>query len=481
MEEAYRLGDHEAVAQFAAAASAYLDAEGRHREAIAEVEYGLVLTNAKPAQQAQMLRIRAWFELTAGDPATARISLDRARVASSVPADPEAVADLALRVALTDVIAVEAGAADRLAALTAPIQSGGLESLAALCKLWLGVARFNAGSLAHAAPWCNALGAHGAAQSNRWRVAEAQELARTLRLVREPAPPCAHPDAADPGGRGYIAEWLHAGNMAYSVLRFRGAGDSAGGAWSSAFRRLPAGYTSGGDGFVAALGAHLEGRYSVPITPPDTVTLLNAGSALASAEAVAIAGTQSAATAWATWFATRWPASLRTAVEWPASSTRVHGLLLARSGNLRGAVVRLRDSVRWTKDAGFEVEHAVSLIQLSELLALAPGGIGRQEWSTIRSEGRLRARALGVDAAAVADAAVSAASLGKFDTSRPRLTPREVEVLELFKTGQTYRGAGTVLGLDWRTVQTHAKNIYAKLEVKSKTGAVTRASELGLL
>ncbi|MBL9135082.1 MAG: response regulator transcription factor [Verrucomicrobiales bacterium] len=54
------------------------------------------------------------------------------------------------------------------------------------------------------------------------------------------------------------------------------------------------------------------------------------------------------------------------------------------------------------------------------------------------------------------------------------LTPREVEVLRGIATGSLPEEVGTALGISSRTVQTHLRNIYEKLQVHSRSQAVAR-------
>lgn len=61
------------------------------------------------------------------------------------------------------------------------------------------------------------------------------------------------------------------------------------------------------------------------------------------------------------------------------------------------------------------------------------------------------------------------------------LTPREQEVLRLAARGMTNRAIGLSLGISDRTVQGHLANIYAKLQVNSRTEAVTKALQMGLI
>ncbi len=55
------------------------------------------------------------------------------------------------------------------------------------------------------------------------------------------------------------------------------------------------------------------------------------------------------------------------------------------------------------------------------------------------------------------------------------LTPQETELLKLLVEGHHYKTAADVLGISVNTVSFHLKNIYAKLQVHSKSEAVARA------
>ncbi len=67
---------------------------------------------------------------------------------------------------------------------------------------------------------------------------------------------------------------------------------------------------------------------------------------------------------------------------------------------------------------------------------------------------------------------------GAADQVEP-LTPREIEVLRLVAQGMTNRAAGRELGISHRTVQGHLASIYDKLDVNSRTEAVTEALKRG--
>jgi DNA-binding NarL/FixJ family response regulator len=61
------------------------------------------------------------------------------------------------------------------------------------------------------------------------------------------------------------------------------------------------------------------------------------------------------------------------------------------------------------------------------------------------------------------------------------LSPRESEVLELISRGYAYAEIARLQGVTMHTVQTHIKNLYAKLAVHSRSEAVFEASRMGLL
>ncbi len=57
----------------------------------------------------------------------------------------------------------------------------------------------------------------------------------------------------------------------------------------------------------------------------------------------------------------------------------------------------------------------------------------------------------------------------------PQLTSRQRELLRLVATGHTNAQIARRLGLSEGTVRTHLKNVYTRLNVSSRTAAVTRA------
>lgn len=63
----------------------------------------------------------------------------------------------------------------------------------------------------------------------------------------------------------------------------------------------------------------------------------------------------------------------------------------------------------------------------------------------------------------------------------PRLTSREVEILDLVAAGHSNPGIARLLCIGESTVKTHLLHVFEKLAVRDRTRAVTRALELGIL
>jgi DNA-binding NarL/FixJ family response regulator len=67
------------------------------------------------------------------------------------------------------------------------------------------------------------------------------------------------------------------------------------------------------------------------------------------------------------------------------------------------------------------------------------------------------------------------------DEVRARLTPRELEVLAAMADGVSNKAIARRLGISFHTAKFHVAAILAKLNADSRTEAVTRAAQLGLV
>lgn len=64
---------------------------------------------------------------------------------------------------------------------------------------------------------------------------------------------------------------------------------------------------------------------------------------------------------------------------------------------------------------------------------------------------------------------------------RPRVTQREVEILELISQGLRDKEIAEATGISEKTVYVHVKNILAKLDAKDRTAAVRAAVRRGII
>ncbi|MGO1560786.1 Hemoglobin-dependent two component system response regulator HrrA [Actinomycetales bacterium JB111] len=90
----------------------------------------------------------------------------------------------------------------------------------------------------------------------------------------------------------------------------------------------------------------------------------------------------------------------------------------------------------------------------------------------------IRAAAAGETALAPA---IASRLLARMRSPRPELSARESEVLRLVADGATNGAIAARLFISDATVKSHLVHIYTKLEVSSRTAAVAKARELGLL
>ena len=63
----------------------------------------------------------------------------------------------------------------------------------------------------------------------------------------------------------------------------------------------------------------------------------------------------------------------------------------------------------------------------------------------------------------------------------PPLTPKEVALLALLADGYSYLNAAGQLDITINTVRNHVRSLYSKLGVHTKSEAVTRAIQHGIL
>ena len=73
------------------------------------------------------------------------------------------------------------------------------------------------------------------------------------------------------------------------------------------------------------------------------------------------------------------------------------------------------------------------------------------------------------------------AQLSKRSANPEGLSSRELQVLELMAKGAANKEIASSLTISESTVKTHIANIFQKLEVNDRTGAVAKAMQKGLI
>ena len=76
---------------------------------------------------------------------------------------------------------------------------------------------------------------------------------------------------------------------------------------------------------------------------------------------------------------------------------------------------------------------------------------------------------------------VQRSAAGTAAPAAPKLTAREMDILWGIAKGYTYNDLADALGISRNTVPTHIKNIYRKLEVKSRSEAVFVAIDRNMI
>lgn len=84
-------------------------------------------------------------------------------------------------------------------------------------------------------------------------------------------------------------------------------------------------------------------------------------------------------------------------------------------------------------------------------------------------------------ASATTDPASDARARGRTPQTTPILTARETEIVQLIAAGHSNRDIAATLFISENTVKTHISNVYEKLDVNDRTGAVTTALRFGLI
>lgn len=480
LQTAYGSRDFDGFAEIALFAAVQLDSLGYHEDALTQFDFALAMTDDLPDQSCVLLSYKAFFEALGLRIDDALLSLKRAAGLAATASNARISGEYA---ACSAMIACLMFGSDAVSSSLAAIRNsdrGGFDWQSSAVRSWLIPYLFARGERTEAMPWIRSLHAQAEVASHPWRRADAvlfQSAAGGSSLVGQAD---AEVEALASSSGNFLATWR------LTLLRVRRAllrGD-----WDDvrthcealeALRdKIHPAFADGAPATRALVSAYSKPGEAETVEPGEAL-LPNVGALLMRMEAVAIAGTQSDAARWASWSREQLPASVKTSLEWPVSRDRVEGLLQLRAGNVRGVEFVFRRGMQWAEHGGYHIEAALTRLQLGEVGTLALDG---RQWPALRNEGWSQLDAMGIDPTPHAYAAARAFGLGRSASANASpLTPRESEVLATLASGLTYREAAEQLGVDWRTVQSHAYHIYGKLGVRSKVEAITVARELGVL
>jgi DNA-binding NarL/FixJ family response regulator len=157
-----------------------------------------------------------------------------------------------------------------------------------------------------------------------------------------------------------------------------------------------------------------------------------------------------------------------------ALAAHARGALALAEGRASEALIDLRRSqATWT-----ELAAPYEIARVREHLGHACRALGDRDTATLELEA---ARTTFERLAAEPDRARMAASLAGAGSAAHGLTARELEVLRRVAAGKTNRDIAAELFISEHTVARHVQNIFAKLDVSSRTAATAFAFERNLV
>lgn len=484
LQEAYAGSDHSGLAALAAVGATELDTIGEHRGAIARLDQALTMVPADSNERARILCHRAVYEGLALNIESARDSLELARHA--IPDNAPLESSIELRSCRAILASIEFRI-DELQEITAVIteaQANEFDWVASSLMVYLIGALAAVGESGQARAWADGLRGYAGAMGHAARDADARAAQAALRVRLSTDVELDVIDEQALRTFNNPALW-HI--RVLSIHRSLIQGDRVGAAVAlEQLERIRPimhdAYKSGSEGFALAVHALLEPGAVVDIAPPDVVTSLSVGAALAGAEATAIAGPLTRAADWLKWFDYALPQSVATSLEWPVCRKRVEGLLLLRTGDHREAVVRLQEAIACCDNRGDIVQAAIGRLQLAEALLRGSGVVHPSFREELIAEADPEGlRLLGVDPIPFAYATSRTFLREETAPERGGLTAREAQVLGRLARGDSYNDIAKELNINPRTVGVHASHCYEKLGVRNRVEAVQTAVRLGIV
>ena len=492
LQEAYSSRQDGALAKVAAMGGAQLNAVGEHAGAFARLEQALQMATEDASSRSIILGERAVYEALSARPSSA--TQTRSEAQAAVPAEPDGETAISVQTssAMVSLVLLEPNSTEAAASAISAARARDFDWMASATMVLLVAVLAASDDENQAIAWADALHGYAASLPHEARQLDATVAQLALRARRGLVD---LPDELDEIGHRTIntnALWrLHVLKLYMGVM----SGDATATAQAIAeveglASQVHGGFAVAREGFQAFADAHFGSGPSPEVTAPGTPSVLMLSATLASAEAVAIAGSQSVVADWLRWFETDLPPGVATSLEWPSCRRRVEGLLLLRLGRERDAVQHLQDGIRCCDERRNAIQSAIGRVQLAEALlrgstaSMLPATHAR----SLRQSGADELRALGVDPIPFAYAASRTFLREEQIPERGGLTPREAQVLgrlakgmAYLAKGMAYKEIGSDLGINPRTVGVHASHCYEKLGVRNRVEAVKLAQELGIV
>lgn len=465
LEQVFRGSRANGLVDVATVGALVLDAAGLHEPAIARLDQALGMIANDPGPSATLMSARAVYEAFAGRGAAARQSRDlaaeRARSAQRAEIERDS--------AIIEAVLLGTDNANAMADLSERARSSREDPAASSLMVQLTMLQAAKGDIARANEAAADLLDYATGIGHRARQIDAEVAHVALRSRRE--------RAEAPGDLAADAERMMNNHALWKLLValyrqsvVHGDEDSA-----TEMHRLlvthydwlNAAYRNSFEGLAAFRSALLEEGHCVDLQLPQAPTLLSVGNILASAEAVAIGGTFSAAADWLVWLDGELPAHVRSSLEGPSSRARVEGLLWLRVGRRE----RARELFELAVERSAAREDTIEAELARAQCAAISGDESEQTAATSRLAG------LGIDVAPFVDAATRtgerAGLLGDVE-----LTLLEARVLGRLARGLSYREIEAELGLAHRGAAKPLSSVYSKLGVKHRARAAVVAEQL---
>ena len=395
LSTAYRQGDIVGLCDVVQAIVSLLDAQGRQRDAVAEVEHAISLAKGEPNALAMLLSMRATFQATAGDAVDALQAIEAAEAQLPRATLAFAATKCAYNCLVARCLILDPSVAVPEHLSISPGTDARTSDSLFLLSVFIPYA-FSLGRGPEMHAWTRMLRLEAESIKHDYRIGDAAVFGAAEAATRSLA---ALPDDRALPRWNWLARWR------LGVLQFRqqllrrdwaGARDALA-ALVKARRRAGQASLDTLDGFEALCHAQLETgeEANLATDPPSSLHLLNLPSCLAMAEGIATSGTRTSAGQWRDWLEAV-PEHIVTSLEWPVSRHRLQALLTLRCGDVRGARKHLERSVAWAAASGYPLEQATAEVQLTELLRYGSGGGSGPPSRAWRRESSVVLRAEGV-------------------------------------------------------------------------------------